>query len=97
MTPIELILICLATARLTRLTTTDTLLDSPRAWLLTKLTPLPKIQYLVTCDWCASMYTGAITVGGYLAWHGNMWFMGFLAVLAASYVTGALASVTGGE
>lgn len=102
MTLVELILIALATARLTRLVTSDILTGPPRDALLRRILVKDtdvrsKLAYLLVCDWCASMYTGAATVGAWLAWHGNMWFMGALAVLAASYVTGALNSTTGGE
>lgn len=97
MTIVELIVVVLAGARLTRLITSDALTEGPRTWLLNRLDGWPRLQYLITCDWCASMYASLAVVAGYHASHANMWFMGALAVLAASYVTGALASVTGGE
>jgi len=97
MTIVELILIALATARLTRLVTADKLTEGARNWVLRRLNPEGKPAYLLTCDWCASMYTSVAVVGVWHAWGESMWAMGALAVLAASYVTGALAAVTGGE
>lgn len=100
MTPLHLFLIILATARLTRLVTTDVLLDGPRHWLLIRLAdkgPVrDKLAYLIVCDWCASMYVAMAVVGAWWAWGDTMWLMMVCAALAASYATGFLASKTEG-
>lgn len=101
MTALSVTLMVLAVARVTRLITTDVLFDGPRSWVLQKLinpgrarTLRDKIAYLIVCEWCASVYVGAAGAGAWYAWHGTMPFMAVCAALAASYVTGFLASVT---
>lgn len=107
MTLIHLLLIILATARLTRLVTTDVLLEGPRSrflrWRIKRTSvrgrgPVSeggKLAYLIVCDWCASMYVGAAVAGAWWAWGDTMWLMMVYAALAASYATGFLASKTG--
>ena len=80
----------LATARITRLVTTDRITQAPRTWLQLKLDPDGLWAYLVTCDWCASVYAGA-GVAAALAW-GPTWTVWVLAALAFSYVAGWLAA-----
>lgn len=112
MNALHLTLILLATARLTRLVTTDVLLDPPRNWITRQLLvykdsklrpPLTRtsgfryqLAYLIVCDWCASMYVGAAVAGAWWAWGDTMWLMMVYAALSASYVTGFLASKTEG-
>lgn len=112
MTALHLVLIMLATARLTRLVTTDVLTEpvrgaATRALLVRKdiKTEYPstrtsgfryQLAYLIMCDWCASMYAGAAVAGAWWAWGDTMWFMMATAALSASYVTGFLASKTEG-
>lgn len=99
---LSLVLMTLAVARVTRLITTDVLFEDPRGWAVRRIlspgiTPLRhKIAYLLTCQWCASVYVGAAGAGAWYAWQGTMAFMVITAALAASYVTGFLASVTEG-
>lgn len=100
---LSLVLMTLAVARVTRLITTDVLFDEPRNWLARRiLAPNPegvlrgKIAYLIICSWCASVYVGAAGAGAWYAWHGTVAFMVITAALAASYVTGFLASMTEG-
>lgn len=102
------VLMALATARLTRFITTDVLFDPVRNWTLKRLinpievqeivtdqgTLRAKLAYLIVCDWCASVYVGAAVSGAWMAWGETMWFMGLMAALAASYVTGFLSSIT---
>jgi hypothetical protein len=96
-----IILTLLAVARATRLITTDTVFDTPRRWVLTKLVKpgraralRDKLAYLIVCDWCASVYVGAAAAGAYAAWGETMPFMVVILALAASYAAGFLASVT---
>lgn len=101
---LSLALMTLAVARVTRLITTDVLFEDPRNWLVRKLIEHEgepsrlrgKLAYLLVCDWCASMYVGAAGAGAWYLWHGNMLFVVVTAALAASYVTGFLASLTEG-
>lgn len=89
-----LVLTVLAVARVTRLVTTDVLLDAPRGWLTRRLSGWPSLQYLIHCDWCASVYVAGAGAGAYAAWGETMPFMAVVLALGASYVTGFLASIT---
>lgn len=100
---LSLVLMTLAVARVTRLITVDVLFDEPRTWLVRKVFPLGtddlwrhKIGYLLTCQWCASVYVGAAGAGAWYVWGETMPFMAITAALAASYVTGYLASTQEG-
>lgn len=103
-----LALIVLATARLTRLVTTDVLLDAPRTaflrWRIDRTAKRSgkhpdeggKLAYLIVCDWCASVYIGAAVSGAWWAWGETIWYTAVLAALSASYAAGFLASKTEG-
>lgn len=100
---LSLVLMTLAVARVTRLITTDVLFDVPRGWLVRRVlkgnpegAARTALAYLMTCTWCASVYVGVAGAGAWYAWHGTMPFMVITAALAASYVTGFLASLTEG-
>lgn len=83
----------LATARLTRLVTTDRITQAPRLWLAAKLPEGGLAQYLITCDWCASVYAGAcVALGLCYAGPSALWVC---AALSFSYVAGWLASREG--
>lgn len=89
MDAITLLVAALATARITRLVTTDRITQAPRRWVLSKLEDDGLMAYLVVCDWCASVYVGAgVAV---LLWAGPDWVVWPMAALAFSYVTGWLA------
>lgn len=107
MSVVMLVLMLLSVARVTRLITTDTLLEKPRNAVITWLhmggvqvirTSGPRVMlaYLIVCDWCASMYVGAAGAGAWWAWGETMPFMVVCLALSASYVTGFLASKTEG-
>lgn len=99
MTAVMLVLTVLATARLTRLVTSDKLTGRPREAVLRWLVgrdPESLLAYLLVCDWCASMYTGAVVAGAWWAWGETIWFTAVTLALTASYVTGFLASKTEG-
>lgn len=88
---ITLAVIALATARLTRLVTTDKITETPRNALVRKLGAESKIAYLLVCDWCSSIYVApAVTA---LVWWQPAAVWG-AAALAASHITGYLASRT---
>jgi hypothetical protein len=101
MTAIDLVLIVLATARITRMITRDTLTEPLREraviWLEAQERQWDKVAYLIQCDWCASVYAGAAVAGTSVVFHGNIWYMAALAALAASHVTGFMASRESGE
>lgn len=96
MTAVQLVLLILATARITRLITDDKITERPRTWLVLKLEGHPQFQYLMYCPWCASMYVGAVVAGAWWAWGDTMWFMTTTAALSASYAAGFLANKTEG-
>lgn len=100
---VSLVLMTLAVARVTRLITTDVLFDAPRGALaraVLRSNPEGSVRtalaYLLTCTWCASVYVGAAGAGAWYAWGETMPFMVITAALAASYVTGFLASIQEG-
>lgn len=92
MDPVTLILSALAAARLTRLITTDRITQAPRNILLRKLPEESLMAYLVVCDWCVSVYTGAgvAAAGAMMDWW--TWPVAVPAALAFSYTAGFLAS-----
>lgn len=83
----------LATARLTRLVTTDRITEAPRNAVLRRLDADSLLAYLIVCDWCASVYVGA-AVAAVATW-GPSWSVWVLAALAYSYVAGYLAAREG--
>ena len=92
---VVLALAALATARLTRMVTSDRLFLAPRAWLLRWLKEDGLTSYLVVCDWCVSVYVGA-GVAAALSWMGYLpWAQAPIAALAFSYAAGFLAERTG--
>lgn len=90
---ITLLIGALATARITRLVTTDRITLAPRTWIQIRLDPDGLPAYLITCDWCASVYAGA-GVAAALA-YGPAWTVWALAALAFSYTAGWLAAKEG--
>jgi len=89
-----LVLIIGTTARLTRLVTADTIFDPVRAWIKAKVKANTstrvwhKVDDLLVCPWCVSVYTGAGTA--YVAWfHADRgWIIAGMAALTASWLTG---------
>lgn len=95
MDAITLLIAALATARITRLVTTDRITRAPRQWALRRLSSEGLLAYLIVCDWCASVYAGAGTVA--LAVWGGTPGMWVLTALALSYAAGWLAAREEGE
>lgn len=94
-----LILAALATARLTRMVTSDRITLAPRRWLLRRLVSRygedHLIPYFLVCDWCVSVYVaGGVTAAWVLA-GSTLWFQAPAAALALSYAAGFLASKEG--
>jgi hypothetical protein len=92
---ITLLLAALATARITRLVTTDRITEAPRNRLLLRLKDDGLASYLITCDWCASVYIGAAVAGAGVWAQWWTWTMAIPAALAFSHVAGYLASKEG--
>jgi hypothetical protein len=92
MDTVTLILAALATARITRLITTDRITEAPRSALISRLPDESLMAYLIVCDWCSSVYVGAAVAGAWWAWGTTAWFTAATAALAFSYVAGFLAS-----
>lgn len=90
----DVILIMLATARITRLITTDRITERPRSAIIRRLDPQGVLAYLVVCDWCSSVYAGAAVAGAWWAWGDSTWFTVLLMALSASYAAGFLNSRT---
>lgn len=88
---VTLAVIALATARITRLVTTDRVTEAPRAALVRYFGAESKLSYLIMCDWCVSIYAGAAVTA--IVWWQH-WTMWLAAALAASHLTGFLASRT---
>ena len=86
---LALILAVLATYRVTRLATTDRILDVPREWIVARY---DRLGYLVTCDWCSSVWLAPWLVGPAVLWPDNRAVLVVLGSLAASGVTGFLAA-----
>ena len=97
MTVLDLLLISLATARITRLVTEDKITEWPRnrilIWLIGR-DPESLVAYLVVCPWCVSFWAGGAVAGAWWLTGGTMWYMVMLAALSASHVTGVIASTT---
>lgn len=86
-----------ATARLTRLITTDHITGRLRALALHQRAGGPdgSLSYFLTCPWCVSFWVAlaVIATGWWPACHGNeTWWWFPAAALTASYATGFLAS-----
>lgn len=90
--PLLALLSIIAVARLTRLATTDFILDRPRAWI--QAHGGTHLAYLVQCPWCLSIYTAAaVGAGDYFWWRRTGWQM-LLLGLTASMLTGIIAQLS---
>lgn len=87
------LLTVLAVARVTRLINEDVIFDRPRSWVV--LHAPGKVEYLITCPWCVSVWVGAAAAPLVYLWHCTWPVQIGLLALAASYVTGLLALFSG--
>lgn len=94
-----LILAALATARITRMVTSDRITLAPRKWLLRRLVNRfgedHLLPYMVVCDWCVSVYIAGGVTGAWVLAGSTLWFQAPAAALALSYAAGFLASKEG--
>ena len=88
------------TVRVTRIITTDQISEPPRLWLLNRLGPDHMLVYLAHCQWCMSVWVGAVAAAGTVLLAdvpdglNPVWVAAGLAA-AYSWVTGALAERVG--
>lgn len=80
-----------ATLRLTRLVTADRITEAPREWLLHRWGDESLRGYLLSCDYCASMYVAPVVAGVTVAWGDNRVVVAGLLALTASMVAGLVA------
>lgn len=92
-----IVVFALAVARITLIIVDDDILERPRRAIVKKFAPGEKDEHpiatLVTCPWCMSVWVGcALAPLVYYHYGHPLVYMGGLA-LAASQVTGMIASV----
>lgn len=92
MSALTVALTVLAVARVTRLLTADRILDRPRIAIMEQFGPDSMTAYWVTCPWCMSIYVGAAGAGAWAAWGTTTAYQAVTLALAASHVTGWLAT-----
>lgn len=63
---IHLLLLALATFRLTRLIIEDQIFEPVRNRIWAKYPPTTQIGYLFTCPWCVSIWAGSLLTAGYI-------------------------------
>lgn len=85
------VVLALATHRLTRLVTTDTIFSKLRDRFWRRFPPESSmLGYLLTCDWCTSIWTGSLVVISYTIYSSATMLVAL--ILAVSTVAGALAA-----
>ena len=63
-TTVNFVILALAAYRITHLITTDAILDGFRNWVWKKWSPMTKIGYLITCNWCTGFWVSFALVAG---------------------------------
>lgn len=89
---VDALLTPLAVARVTRLITSDMITNPLRIWLVGYFGTDSKVSYLIMCDWCSSIYVGAVAGAAWWAWSGSSVFTGIVLALSGSYAAGFLNS-----
>lgn len=59
-------LLVLASYRVTRLVTTDVVLEKFREWVWKKKPAHSGLGYLITCNWCTGFWVSLVFVSGHL-------------------------------
>lgn len=90
MTALSVVLIVLATARLTRLVVADRITYEIRRWVQARVPE--HVAFLLGCPWCASPYVGALLAAVTVYQPENRVWLVVLIALAASEITGLVAS-----
>jgi hypothetical protein len=89
--PFTFVILALAAFRITRLITTDRIFDSLREKIWNKFPPnRVNIGYLITCDWCTSIWVAPIVIFSYVLVPSVVFVVSL--VLATSAVVGFLAA-----
>jgi hypothetical protein len=88
--PLVLLLAVFATYRLTRLVTADAITEPLRVWADVKS---QKFGYLLSCDWCLSMWVAPPVAVIAVVWGDNRVVLGAGLALMLSALTGLLATV----
>jgi hypothetical protein len=84
---LDLIILSLATIRITRLITTDTIFSSAREKFWKRFPPEKSMYgYLLTCNWCSSIYASTLVMSMYKITEGPALFVS--SILALSCVAG---------
>lgn len=91
LTPLDAVVLCLAAYRLTRLVTTDTILEPVRERWWRRFPPSTQPGYLITCDWCTSIWISAPLVMMYSLYPSATIFV--CAIFALSAVVGIMAAL----
>lgn len=92
MTLTEYIIIALATFRVTRLITTDLIFSPVRGLIWKKFPPSGNgVGYLITCDWCTSLWVASPVFVMYKIWPTPALFV--CGILAVSAVAGLMSRV----
>jgi hypothetical protein len=89
--PIPLILLALATFRLTRLITRDQITAPLRNRVWKRFPPSTQLGYLLTCDWCISIYVATLVVISYILVPSVMLII--FAGLSLSALTGIISTI----
>jgi hypothetical protein len=89
-TPLLLVVAALATYRLTRLVTADKITEPLRLWVLDRS---QWAGYLVTCDWCLSIWIAPPVAVCAVLWGDSTVVAIGLCALAFSAVTGVLSLI----
>lgn len=91
--PVWLLIVTIgAVMRLTRLVTADFLTGPIRDRLIDRWGEEAKRSYLVTCDYCASIYVGPPVVAAAVLWPTNRVIIIGLISLTASFIAGMVAA-----
>lgn len=88
MEAVRLVVYLLAVYRLTRMIMQDEILDGPRNWVYGKVKPGGKIEYLIGCPWCLSIWVAIPLAILYIRSPDGMMVAGL--PLAGSAITGIL-------
>lgn len=91
MTFLDAVVLALATTRITLLMTTDTIFDGLRERIWRRFPPeRSRYGYLITCNWCSSMYAATLVVSMYTIEEKLTLFV--CAILALSCIAGFAAN-----
>lgn len=89
------VIYALAVARLSVLVTDDRITEAPRRALLRRAKEGGYLEYLAVCQWCVSVWIGAIAAFVWWNWPDAWWSLGPAAALAFSFVAGKLSQIGG--